>query len=127
MKGPKVVLIGAASAFFGRQTIWSMVNKPALKNGTLALVDTNTTKLKWMETIARKSIEATSVPLKLEVSTNRKDVLKKAETGHCIRVRRSLDINKAAQRLLLQNKVTRFLRGPGHIPEDTPVTQAETT
>ena len=79
MKGPKVVLIGAASAFFGRQTIWSMVNKPALKNGTLALVDPDTKKLKWMETIARKSIEATGVPLKLEVSTNRKDVLKKAD------------------------------------------------
>jgi len=41
MTGPKVVLIGAGSAFFGRQTIWSMVSKDALCRGTLALVDVN--------------------------------------------------------------------------------------
>lgn len=79
MKGPKVVLIGAASAFFGRQTIWSMVKKPALTNGTLALVDCDKKKLGWMQAIAEKAIAATGVPLKLEVTTNRKDVLKKAD------------------------------------------------
>ncbi|MDE0839474.1 MAG: glycoside hydrolase family 4 [Kiritimatiellae bacterium] len=79
MKGPKVVLIGAGSAFFGRQTIWSMVKKPALTNGTLALVDCDKKKLGWMQAIAEKAIEATGVPLKLEVTTNRKTVLKKAD------------------------------------------------
>ncbi|MCE9614333.1 MAG: glycoside hydrolase family 4 [Lentisphaerae bacterium] len=79
MKGPKVVLIGAGSAFFGRQTIWSMVSKPALCNGTLALVDSDAKKLGWMEKIARRSIAARKVPLKLEVSTDRKDVLKGAD------------------------------------------------
>ncbi len=79
MKGPKVVIIGAGSAFFGRQTIWSMVMKEALCSGTLALVDPDTKKLKWMEQIARRSIEAKGVPLKLEVTTDRKKVLKGAD------------------------------------------------
>ncbi|MBN2302635.1 MAG: glycoside hydrolase family 4 [Lentisphaerae bacterium] len=79
MKGPKVVLIGAGSAFFGRQTIWSMVSKPALCNGTLALVDPDTKKLGWLQKIARRSIEARKIPLKLEVSTDRKKVLKGAD------------------------------------------------
>ncbi len=78
-KGPKVVLIGAASAFFGRQTIWSMVSKPALCNGTLALVDVDVPKLRWIEKIARRAIEATGVPLKLEIATDYRKVLKGAD------------------------------------------------
>jgi alpha-galactosidase/6-phospho-beta-glucosidase family protein len=46
MKGPKVVLIGAGSVFFGRQTIWNMVSKQALCGGTLALVDVDEPLLK---------------------------------------------------------------------------------
>ena len=79
MKGPKVVLIGAASAFFGRQTIWSMVSKEALCSGTLSLVDPDTRKLKWMEKIARRVIDATSASLKLEVATDYRKVLKGAD------------------------------------------------
>jgi len=79
MKGPKVVLIGAASAFFGRQTIWSMVMKDALCTGTLALVDPDVRKLKWMEKIALRSIEARGVPLKLEIATHHRKVLKGAD------------------------------------------------
>jgi len=79
MKRPKVVLIGAGSAFFGRQTIWSMVSKPALSNGTLALVDVDPKKLGWMERIARRCIATRKVPLKLEVATDRKQVLKGAD------------------------------------------------
>jgi len=79
MKGPKVVLIGAGSAFFGRQTIWSMVTKPALTNGTLALVDVDAKKLGWLTKIARQAIDEAGVPLKLEASTNRRKVLRGAD------------------------------------------------
>jgi alpha-galactosidase len=79
MKGPKVVLIGAGSAFFGRQTIWSMVMKDALNNGTLALVDYNREKLGWMASIARKCVEKKKVSLKIEADTDRKKVLKNAD------------------------------------------------
>lgn len=79
MKGPKVVLLGACSAFFGRQTIWSMTSKESLCTGTLALVDPDAAKLKWMEGIARRAIAARGVPLKLEVAADRKKVLKGAD------------------------------------------------
>ena len=79
MKGPKVVLIGAGSVFFGRQTIWSMVSKPALATGTLALVDTDRELLATMEKIARRAIQAKGVPLRLEVSSDRRKVLKGAD------------------------------------------------
>jgi len=79
IKGPKVVLIGAGSVFFGRQTIWSMVSKPALSSGTLALVDTDRKILGTLEKIARRAIKAKDVPLKLEVTTDRRKVLKGAD------------------------------------------------
>ncbi len=79
MKGPKVVLIGAGSVFFGRQTIWSMVSKPALTNGTLALVDTDEKILGTMAGIAKRAIAARDVSLKLEVSADRTKVLKGAD------------------------------------------------
>ncbi len=79
MRGPKVVLIGAGSAFFGRQTVWSMVSKEALRTGTLALVDPDERKLGWMTQIARRAIEHRKAPLSLEASTRRRDVLRKAD------------------------------------------------
>jgi len=78
-QNPKVVLIGAASAFFGRQTIWSMVSKAALSGGTLALADTDETKLRWMERIARRAIEAKGVALRLELSTDYRELLPGAD------------------------------------------------
>jgi alpha-galactosidase len=77
--GPKVVLIGAGSAFFGRQTIWSMVSKPSLQGGTLALADLNEEKLGWLRQIAEKAIAATGVSLKLETSTDYRELLPGAD------------------------------------------------
>lgn len=79
MKGPKVVLIGAGSAFFGRKTIWSMVCKEALCTGTLALVDEVPEKLDRMVRIAERAREARGVPLRIEASTDRCQVLKGAD------------------------------------------------
>ncbi|MFC1452117.1 glycoside hydrolase family 4 [Verrucomicrobiota bacterium] len=79
MKGPKVVLIGAGSAFFGRQTAWSMASKEALCGGTLALVDVDTKKLGWMAKIAARAAEARKVPLRIEAHTDRRRALKGAD------------------------------------------------
>lgn len=79
MKGPKVVLIGAGSAFFGRKTIWSMVTREALCTGTLGLVDTNPDALERMVRIAHRAREARGVPLRIEASTDRRKVLKNAD------------------------------------------------
>jgi alpha-galactosidase/6-phospho-beta-glucosidase family protein len=74
--GPRVVLIGAGSAFFGRQTICSMVTKEALNSGTLVLVDVDEKILKTMEQVAQKAIATSGAPLKLEVATDYRTVLK---------------------------------------------------
>lgn len=79
LKGPKVVIIGAGSAFFGRQTIWSMVRKEALQNGCLALADTDSVKLHWLKRIAERAIEEEGVGLRLEVSTDYRTLLKGAD------------------------------------------------
>ncbi len=79
MNYPKVVIIGAGSLFFGRKSIWQMVHSVHLNCGTLALVDINETVLNKMVTLAKMVAESEGVKLKIEGSTNRRDVLKGAD------------------------------------------------
>ena len=79
MAEPKVVVIGAGSLFFGRQAIWQMVTSDTLNRGTLGLVDTDPTHLARMTRLARKAIEHRGSALKLESSTDRREVLKNAD------------------------------------------------
>ncbi len=79
MQHPKVVVIGAGSLFFGRQAIWQMVHSEHLRTGTLGLVDTDAERLEKMATLARKVVEHTGVPLAIEASVERRDVLKDAD------------------------------------------------
>ncbi len=76
---PKVVVIGAGSLFFGRQAIWQMVHSPHLNNGTLALVDIEGKVLDKMVKLAKMVAAGNGVKLKVEGSTDRKDVLKGAD------------------------------------------------
>jgi len=79
MQHPKVVVIGAGSLFFGRQAIWQMVHSEHLQTGTLGLVDTDEERLTKMAALARKVVEHTGVPLAVEASTDRKQVLPEAD------------------------------------------------
>ena len=76
---PKVVVIGAGSLFFGRKSIWQMVQSPHLHEGTLALVDTSPGRLERMARLAEMVIADTGVPLKLEAASDWKDVLPGAD------------------------------------------------
>ncbi|WP_426454730.1 glycoside hydrolase family 4 [Paenibacillus sp. S-38] len=76
---PKVVVIGAGSLFFGRQSIWQMVQSPYLNQGTLALVDTDEERLSKMVTLAKMVAKENGVPLQVEGSTNRREVLQGAD------------------------------------------------
>ncbi|MGG1638922.1 glycoside hydrolase family 4 [Paenibacillus sp. NRS-1760] len=76
---PKVVIIGAGSLFFGRQSIWQMVHSKHLNNGTLSLVDTDEEKLSKMVRLAEMVAKENNVSLKVEGSTNRRQVLKGAD------------------------------------------------
>lgn len=77
--GPKVVVIGAGSLFFGRQALWQMTHSKILNQGTLAYVDTDAVRLDKMMRLAKKVIAEAGVPLKLEGSADRRDVLKGAD------------------------------------------------
>lgn len=76
---PKVVIVGAGSLFFGRKAIWQMVHSSHLCTGTLALVDTHPGHLDKMKRLAEKVIAHNRSPLKLEASTNRREVLTDAD------------------------------------------------
>ncbi|MGM0879938.1 MAG: glycoside hydrolase family 4 [Bacillota bacterium] len=76
---PKVVVIGAGSLFFGRQSIWQMVHSNYLNNGTLALVDTDEEKLSKLVRLAEMVAKENNVSLKVEGSTNRRQVLEGAD------------------------------------------------
>lgn len=78
MQQPKVVVIGSGSLFFGRQAIWQMVHSPYLNQGTLAFVDTDEEKLAKMVKLAELVAKENNVPLKVEGSTDRREVLKGA-------------------------------------------------
>jgi alpha-galactosidase len=79
MQHPKVVVLGAGSLFFGREAIWQMVYSPQLNTGTLGLVDTDGGRLAKMAALAEKVVAHTKVPLALEASTDRREVLKGAD------------------------------------------------
>ena len=79
MKGPKLTVVGAGSYFFGKPAIWNMVKSEVLRNGTLALVDTDPDVLATMMKLAKRAIEATGAPTKLIGSTDCREVLKDSD------------------------------------------------
>lgn len=79
MQHPKVVIVGAGSLFFGRKAIWQMVHSPHLREGTLALVDIGAERLDKMKRLAEMVRDHHDVPLKIEASTDRTDVLDGAD------------------------------------------------
>ncbi len=78
-KGPKVVVIGAGSYFFGRPVIYNMIHSEILRQGTLALVDTNPAVLDTMMKLARHAKEHAGYGPEVIGSTDRCEVLKDAD------------------------------------------------
>ncbi|MFW6157834.1 MAG: glycoside hydrolase family 4 [Planctomycetota bacterium] len=79
MEGPKVVVIGAGSLFFGRQALWQMLHSEILRAGTLAYVDIDAERQEKMMGLARLMIDHLDSPLGLEGSTDRRAVLPGAD------------------------------------------------
>ncbi len=75
MQHPKIVILGAGSFFFGRKAIWQMVHSPHLREGTLALVDTDGERLEKMRRLAELARDHHGVKLAIEASTDRREVL----------------------------------------------------
>src|SRR3990172_11600944 len=79
MAGPKVVVIGAGSVFFTRQTVCGMLRSEALRDGTLSLVDVKRDVLAKMHRLGQMLIDRAGSPLKLEAATDRCDALPGAD------------------------------------------------
>ena len=76
---PKVTVIGIGSIFFGRQAIWQMIKSPYLNNGTLGIVDINKETCKKFSCLAKEVAAYEGVKLKIEASTDRREVLKDSD------------------------------------------------
>ena len=79
ISNPKVVVIGAGSLFFGRQVIWQMTRSPHLRNGCLALVDTDPARIRKMGKLAELAAAHTGAPLQVEAHSDWKDALPGAD------------------------------------------------
>ena len=79
MKKPKIVFIGAGSMSFGIPTFGDIFTCQDLRGATLCLVDINAENLERMYGLALKMNEASGMELRIEKTTNRRDVLSGAD------------------------------------------------
>lgn len=78
-KAPKIVFIGAGSMSFGTPTFRDIFTTPQMKGATLSLVDIDPENLERMYGLAVKLNEHTGFGLKIEKTTERRDVLAGAD------------------------------------------------
>src|SRR5919206_5136519 len=71
----KIVLIGAGSTEFTPGLLADLVASDRLRGSTVALVDINGDALDVMERLARRIVEESGADLRIEASTDRRDVL----------------------------------------------------
>ena len=83
MKAVKIVLIGAGSASFGLNALATLLREPALRGGTLALVDHNAEGLALMHRLAERMNREWEAGLRIESNTDRRAVLEGADFVAC--------------------------------------------
>ena len=76
---PKIALIGAGSAGFGKNFVADVLLRPALAQGTLALMDINPDNLDVIAALARKMAAQLNSPITLEPTTERRRALDGAD------------------------------------------------
>lgn len=79
MRAPKIVFIGAGSMSFGLSTFRDVFTEPSLSGATLSLVDIDPVNLERMYNLAVRMNEVSGLGIKIEKTTNRRDVLKDAD------------------------------------------------
>jgi alpha-galactosidase len=79
MSSKRIVLIGAGSMVFGEGLMKDVVLSPHLAGSTVALVDLNETKLELMARVAQRMIDQQESDIRLETTTERRDVLADAD------------------------------------------------
>lgn len=79
----KLVIIGAGSAMFAKKFIGDLLTFDDIKLDTVSLVDINKEKLSVMEKLAKRMCEQQKKSMKIEATTERRDVLKGANYVIC--------------------------------------------
>lgn len=79
MKRRKIVLIGAGSASFTRGLVADLILAPDLGPWHLGLVDVNPQALETAEGLSRRMVEARGVDIKIDASTDRRELLPGAD------------------------------------------------
>lgn len=79
MPKPKIAFIGAGSAGFGRNFIADVLLRPALAQGTLALMDIDPDNLAIADGLARKMARQLNSPVTIESTTDRRRALDGAD------------------------------------------------
>ncbi len=75
---PKTVIIGAGSGFGARLSV-DILAYPALREGTIALVDINPDQLAPVTAYVKKVVEAHDAPVRVESSLDRREVMEGAD------------------------------------------------
>jgi len=75
----RIAFIGAGSLGFSRRLMIDILSCEALRETEFALMDVDTTRLKYMDRIAGRIIEQTGAPARHFVTTNRREALKGAD------------------------------------------------
>ena len=75
----KIAYIGAGSTTFGKRFLTDILTRPALADGTIALMDINQENLDLMSSLARKMAKQLEAPTRIESTTDRRAALDGAD------------------------------------------------
>ena len=78
-KQPRIAFIGAGSTVFTKNIVGDILQRPALANATLALMDVNPQRLAESEIVVRKIISTLGVSAKVETHSNQRAALANAD------------------------------------------------
>jgi len=76
---PKIVIVGAGGVTFPIRLLIDVLSFDALKNSTISLYDIHAPRLKRTARLASKLIRSHNLSAKLEITTDRRDALRKAD------------------------------------------------
>lgn len=79
MAKPKIAFIGAGSTVFMKNIIGDVLQRPALKGATIALMDINPQRLEESAIVVNKLVLTLGVPAKVETHTDRRAALDDAD------------------------------------------------
>jgi alpha-galactosidase len=79
MEPPKIVMIGAGSAFFGLHTLAGLMAHEDLHGSRLALVDLDAQGLAQLKVVAQRLSQQWNADFDIQASTDRREVLKDAD------------------------------------------------